>query len=355
MDPTETPQIFAPTPPGHRDDILTGRFGLRAGWGITIFVVFYFILTALLGVATPATRARLREMVAQRQSSGAMRIPSASDGPNKIVTPNDTVIDEGLHFAAVALVAWVLSRIERRRLAVYGIGRSLFGDFLPGAFWGLATLSLLIGILRAAHVLVFDARALTGSRAFTYGAMWLAAFLLVGILEEYLTRGYLQYTLTRGLFGIAEMLSPTHARAAAFWIAAVIMSIVFGAGHIFNPGESTPGIIAVFVAGMVFSYTLWHTGSLWWAIGFHMAWDWAQSFLYGVPDSGILSTGRLFNTHPTGNALLSGGTTGPEGSILVIPTLLLVILIVRFTTRPGIQPALEPMQSLPPDSASVIA
>ena len=118
------------------------------------------------------------------------------------------------------------------------------------------------------------------------------------------------------MYTMAERISPKHARAIAFWAAAVVMSCLFGAGHLFNPGETAPGIAAVFLAGMVFSYALWHTGSLWWAIGFHMAWDWAQSFLYGVPDSGFLSAGRLLKTHPMGNPLLSGGTTGPEGSVL---------------------------------------
>jgi hypothetical protein len=73
-----------------------------------------------------------------------------------------------------------------------------------------------------------------------------------------------------------------------------------------------------------------------------MAWDWAQSFLYGVPDSGNLSVGRLFQTHTAGTPLLSGGVDGPEGSVLCIPVLLIVVLIVRFTTRPGTQPPLEP-------------
>ena len=73
-----------------------------------------------------------------------------------------------------------------------------------------------------------------------------------------------------------------------------------------------------------------------------MAWDWAQSFLYGVPDSGQISAGRLFHTHPIGNPLLSGGIDGPEGSIYAIPILLLAVLAVRLTTKPGPQPPLQP-------------
>jgi hypothetical protein len=71
-----------------------------------------------------------------------------------------------------------------------------------------------------------------------------------------------------------------------------------------------------------------------------MAWDWAQSFLYGVPDSGLLVQGRLFATHAVGNPMLSGGADGPEGSILCIPIMLLVIVVLLFT-RSSPQPALE--------------
>ena len=90
-----------------------------------------------------------------------------------------------------------------------------------------------------------------------------------------------------------------------------------------------------------------------WAIGLHMAWDWAQSFLYGVPDSGQLVQGRLFATHPSGNPMLSGGTVGPEGSVLLVPVLALV-LVVLFYTHPSPQPPLEtkPTKTLPPQLAA---
>jgi uncharacterized protein len=363
MDNNEAPQIVSPTatwptPPPPSDDATNpfiGRFGLRAVWGILIYIALFVAISFALNVAIRLAEGK-SVFPKHAQSTAAKASPAKQ--PDSDVGARGTIIGDGSGFLAIALVSWILCRIERRRFRVYGIGRNRLRDFLPGAFWGFACLSLLVGVLRATHVLVFDGRALTGSAILTFGATWLLAFLCVGLTEEYLTRGYLQYTLTRGFFTLAERISPTHARAIAFWAAAVFMSCLFGVGHLFNPGESAPGITAVFLAGMVFSYALWYTGSLWWAIGFHMAWDWSQSFLYGVPDSGFLSAGRLFNTHPTGNPLLSGGTTGPEGSVYVLPTLLLVVLIVRFTTRPGAQPELEPLpkpHSLPPETSAVIA
>jgi len=78
----------------------------------------------------------------------------------------------------------------------------------------------------------------------------------------------------------------------------------------------------------------------------------AQSFLYGVPDSGMLMKERMFATHAAGNPVLSGGTVGPEGSVLCIPVLALMIVVLLFTRKsPG--PPLE--QEARPVSAEPVA
>jgi membrane protease YdiL (CAAX protease family) len=102
-----------------------------------------------------------------------------------------------------------------------------------------------------------------------------------------------------------------------------VTSCYFGSIHLANSGESPAGLIAAGLIGLVFCLSLWRTGSLWWAIGFHTAWDWAQSFLYGVGDSGSTIAGHWLISHPAGRTILSGGATGPEGSVFVLPTIAL--------------------------------
>jgi hypothetical protein len=70
------------------------------------------------------------------------------------------------------------------------------------------------------------------------------------------------------------------------------------------------------------------TGSAFWALGFHAAWDWAETFFYGTADSGLEGKGHLFSAVPAGNPLLSGSTDGPEGSLLVFGVILLLFLLV---------------------------
>jgi hypothetical protein len=338
--PQDPPYLPATPPPSPsaQDSILFGRFGLRAGWSALIFVPLFIVFSIILIVIALGVAGKLPQTIADMSHPAKVTQPHAIPDLRAF----EAFMPRILQFGGLVLAGLALSRIERRRFSVYGIGRNRLADFLPGAFWGLATLSLLVAILRATHHLVFDAQVLHGVAIYSFGIKWLAVFIAVGLFEEYLSRGFLQFTLTRGVFGLAKKISFPHARAIAFTIAAFFMSLFFSAGHLHNARENPVGIVMTFLAAVVFSYALWRTGSLWWAIGNHMAWDWAQSFLYGVPDSGQISAGRLFHTHPTGNPLLSGGIDGPEGSVYVIPIMLLAVLIIRFTTKPGTQPPLDP-------------
>jgi hypothetical protein len=126
-------------------------------------------------------------------------------------------------------------------------------------------------------------------------------FAFVGLFEEFLLRGYTQFTLARGM---------------GFWPAAIALSCAFGLIHLRNGGEQWPGLLAAAFIGLFFCLTLRRTGTLWFAVGFHAGWDWGESFLYSVPDSGMLSPGHLLSSSLRGPAWLSGGSVGPEGSIL---------------------------------------
>ncbi len=329
------------------NDALFGPLGLRAGWGILLFFVLSVVLVVLLFISLfkvtgrmgPLLRERSIQHQAQRQAKAKHQpIPHA---PLQIPS---TLLAECAEAGAVLGAALALSFIERRRFGNYGLLLRRLRDVLPGAVVGLLSISLLVGILRALHLLVFDGRLLHGGAVVRYGAGWLGVFVLVGVFEEFFFRGYIQFTLMRGLLDLGARLSPAQPQRAAFWLAALIWSLLFCLTHVNNAGEDPMGIAMVFAAGILFSYALWRTGSLWWGIGFHMTWDWGQSFLFGVPDSGNLSAGRLFATHAAGHPLLSGGPAGPEGSVLVLPVLLLVAGVIRLH-RQAPQPAVEPTAS----------
>jgi CAAX protease family protein len=307
--------------------IFIGEDGLRAGWSLLVFI-------ALLAVVLVPVRFVMHKI--------------HPHNPNTARTTSEISLETGfimesIPLAAVLLVTWIMAKIERRPYSVYGFGgRSKVAHFFAGLAWGVICLSLLVLTLWKTGLLVIDGRLLFGSDILRYGATWLLIFLLVGLFEEYLNRGYLQYTLTRGFAGFYRWVSNTrNSEAFGFWTSAVILSFLFGLGHGKNPGESPIGLLSAGLAGMVFCLSLWRTGSLWWAIGFHAAWDWSQSFLYGVADSGRMAQHHLLATHPVGKPILSGGATGPEGSIFIVAVIGVISLIIFLTlprTRLGDTP-----------------
>jgi membrane protease YdiL (CAAX protease family) len=313
--------LSAPTPqaaPGphllHR--IFFGDEGLRAGWGILLFV--------LICIGTNYAVSMLHLFPSQPHTTPAQ--------PSPEMPPVSSIVSEGIILSLVSLATLILSRIERRPIGVYGLGGSgRLRLFLRGLFWGLVLLCLLVLVLWQAHLLVFDRLLLTPAAMFRYGAVWAFGFLIVALFEETFLRGYLQFTLTRGFSALYRpFTTPKRAGTFGFWTAALVLCSIFGFGHSNNPGESPFGLFAVGLFGLTFIFSLWRTGSLWWAIGAHTSWNWAQSFLYGVGDSGNMVRYHLLASHPIGQPLLSGGTTGPEGSVFVLPTLALLAAAAFF-------------------------
>jgi membrane protease YdiL (CAAX protease family) len=368
LDPvTPTTSWPTPPPPPPQASIFTGPFGLRAGWSLLLYFVFLGVIgfgMYEIGHQVAVHKHHVAELAAKAAGKPAppplgakpSRPPSNEPGPI-----SNIIINEAIIFAGLFLLSWLMAAIERRKLSAFGLGGIRpVRRFLIGSAFGLVAQSILIAILYFDHLLVFDARLQHGLAILKWGIIELFAYLLVGLVEEYLFRGYLQFTLTRGLVGLGKLISEQNARSIAFWIAAVLTSVLFYFAHTGNPGETRIGLFQVFLAGILLLVCLWRTGSLWLAIGFHMTWDWAQSFLYGVPDSGGLDRARLFATHALGNPRLSGGTDGPEGSLFGIPILLLAIVAIFFLS-PSPQPPLEtkpqlatpePIESLPPSLAA---
>ena len=205
---------------------------------------------------------------------------------------------------AAVVPALIMARIEKRPFGAYGLPpRCAFGKlFWLGMIWGLVALTILILVLRSASVFYFGGLALHGVRVLKFAAFWGVFFLLVGVFEEFLMRGYTLFTLTQ---------------AFGFWPAAIMLSILFGAIHLANQGEAWIGALAAGLIGFFFCLTLHRTGNLWFAVGFHASWDWGETYLYSVPNSGTAAPGHLLSSSFHGSPWLSGGSVGPEGSLFV--------------------------------------
>lgn len=278
--------------------IFLGPDGLRSGWRVALFFILAVSLILMIGLAVTALSA------VTHASTDSLRL-----GSNMAAV------------AGVVLATYLMVRIERQQdstvtIARAGLGRAgAIRNSLTGAVCGFTALSLLMVGLRVAGMYVVSAPVLDAGVWF-WAIYWALQFVCTGCLEEMSMRGYPLAALTRGI---------------GFWPAAILLSLLFGAGHLGNSGEAWIGIANAVVVGIVFACSVRFTGSLWWAIGAHAAWDWGETYFWGVSDSGFVSQHHLFAGQPMGADLLSGGAVGPEGSLLCLPAIGLLLVMARFT------------------------
>ena len=272
-----------------------GPAGLRSGWRLLIFVA---VVEGLIATESLIHR----------------RFPPPSDRLAR------TCFFQVMTILIVLFASWIMTKIEGRTFADYGLPwRRMFrAPFWQGMALGFASVTALLLAMRVDGVFRFGSLALHGAKVWQWAGLFGVGFFMVAIKEESMLRGYALFALSEGI---------------GFWPAAIFWSVVFGYLHRGNPGETWLGVMNVGLGGLFFCLLLRRTGNLWMAIGFHAAFDWAQTFFYGVPDSGIVLPGHLFNPSISGPAWLSGGTVGPEGSLLCTAMLVILALIVAVWLR----------------------
>jgi membrane protease YdiL (CAAX protease family) len=272
--------------------------GLRSGWRLLIFVGIF----VALGFAVDRTIHRLPFF------ARLIQLPDFH--------PVGLAYAEVEALVQVWTATWVMARIERRRFADYGIpARPFGGEFWEGTLWGIASTTLLIGLIAVSGGYRIVALNVHGSGLWYFTALWLVANLLIGFSEELQFRAYLLTTLADGI---------------GFWAAAVLLSIGFGALHYFlKPHERWEDFASTGLLGLFMCATLRRTGSLAFAIGFHAAFDFANLFVWSGQNGGQWPVGRLFETRWPGPLWLTGGPLGPEASWMVFPVIALLFALLN--------------------------
>ncbi|HXR09767.1 MAG TPA: CPBP family intramembrane glutamic endopeptidase, partial [Candidatus Acidoferrales bacterium] len=271
MTPEQNPESAPPLSPiGPPEGRISGAKAIfwnerefRAGWRLLIFLLFVVLFT-----------------LAGTFLTMALHFPQIG---RTGLTATSMLVQECVGVIATFAAAAIMGLLEARSFGGYGLPRAgAFGArFWQGAAWGIAMVTGMIFLIRAFGGFSFGDLALRGPALWGYAMLWGVVFLCVGLFEEFLFRGYAQFTLATGI---------------GFWPAATALSAAFGAIHIRNSGEDFVGALSVLVIGMFFCLTLRRTGNLWFAVGLHAAFDWGETFLFSVPDSGLVAPGHLLSS-----------------------------------------------------------
>jgi membrane protease YdiL (CAAX protease family) len=266
--------------------LLIGPAGVRGGWRLALFLVLFI---AFLFALAFAVNAGVRHF--------------AHHGPvvPGQLTPGFILFNESLLLVPLLAAMAVMAFLEDAPFFASGLaGPAPVANLFHGYSVGLVALGLLIFGLILTGYGIADKGTLSAAGDVRYGVEWFLDTLLIGFTEELLFRGYVFKTIASG---------------AGFWWATLVTSVVFAAGHGHNPGETFIGLLQIALMGPVFCLAIRATGSIWWGIGLHGAWDYAEKYLFGTHDSGNPCFGTLIDLVPHRNVYLSGGLTGPEGSV----------------------------------------
>ncbi|MGD2047626.1 MAG: CPBP family intramembrane metalloprotease [Gemmatimonadota bacterium] len=256
----------------------TSEGRLRLGWRLTLFVAITMVVMVLVGLVMPAG----------------------------LLTGSFGLLGGAL-LAGVTLLA-----LDGRAPGALGffLGPRAASESLLGLALGTSVALLVVVVLFAMGGVGWAAQDGTALGWLT-GALGALAFLAIpAAAEEALLRGY-------PLQALAEAWGPLGALAAT--------AVVFGALHLSNPGVTVVGTVNVAVAGIFLGIVYLRTGSLWWATGAHLGWNWAHGYLADVPVSGLeLLDAPLYEGSMTGPDWIGGGSFGPEGSLVATVLLGLV-------------------------------
>lgn len=277
----------------------------RAGWRIFIFMLIFWTFSSTIFLVKPL----LGEMTKREYLENYSLI---------------IVIILAISASLATLIArrYVDKRsFQSLGLARYGQGRDLlFGFFLSAlmamAFLGLTVLFGVVSIegiefsLSAGGTDFLTIMATTSLLSLT---LMLVEHVLVGYWEELVFRGYLFQNMREGMGLI---------------LAIVISCLLYGLIHATNPNATMLSSAIIVGFGFLRIYGYLSTGMLWLSMGMHMGWNFFQGPIFGFAASGH-EKATLVQLTISGPDWLSGGSFGPEGSVLILPILVLALFIMK--------------------------
>lgn len=140
---------------------------------------------------------------------------------------------------------------------------------------------------------------------------YLLLFILAGVSEEIMFRGYILQNLREwpGIVG-----------------AVVISSVLFSLVHMLNPHFNLFAALNIILAGVSFCYAYLITSNLWLPIAYHFSWNFFQGPVFSFPVSGMISGGLLLTRISQAGSAITGGAFGPEGGLTGLGAQLLGLL-----------------------------
>ena len=228
---------------------------------------------------------------------------------------------EGMLFIIALLLTWIFGWYEGRRVDSYGLPvRLAFGRlFWEGFAIGVVNAGAVALGMMALGGMTVHGLALHGVALIGAALAWFGCNLTIGVGEEMWYRGYFFQTLWKSL---------------GFWPSAIVIALLFAADHYFNKqGENVWDVITLVSLSLWVCYSVLRTGTLWLAVGYHVAFDYMQLFVIGTKNGDLVPVNHLLDVTFSGPAWVTGGVLGTEASFLMYPLIALMFAYVWWRYR----------------------
>ena len=241
--------------------------------------------------------------------------------PHRTLAPDTTLLLGEVVLAMASLLAFGVMKRWADKQTVEEAGlpvRGIFSETTIGLLIGGGVFSAAVGMLTAFRVF-----SIGGVNAHYLPLVPLVTFLLVGIFEEVIFRGYVFQTLERR------------------WGSGIALAgsgLFFGLAHLANQKGVIGPVLISFEASILMTAGYLLTRRLWLPIGIHWGWNLFESSVYGLTDSGthINPSHILFAGQLSGPTWLTGGAFGPEaGAACLICGTYAGVLLLRMAIRKG--------------------
>lgn len=213
---------------------------------------------------------------------------------------------------AFMIVAAILycKLFEKRKAYTLGFtARGCLPEYLMGIGIGAIMISLPLAVCIATSSVSLT---LTPNANYPMIALFFLAFLIQGMAEEALFRGYLMTSLARKL---------------KVWPAILISALFFALFHLGNASFSFVAFLNIFLFGVFAGVFMLKRGSIWAVGAIHAIWNFFQGNVFGMNVSGIVKFDSVFtSTQSNVGAILHGGDFGLEGGLGVTVVLLVALL-----------------------------
>lgn len=169
-------------------------------------------------------------------------------------------------------VLFVLFIFKNNHYIIDKITTKTKGNNMANLFWGLFIGFVLNGLCALIAMINGD---------FILQFSQFEVFPAIGLLFAVFVQSSAEELLCRG-FMYQRLLKSTNSPAFAI----IFNSLFFTALHLFNNGMSILPFYCIFIFGVFASMFVYYFDSLWMAMGVHAMWNFTQSILLGLPNSG---------------------------------------------------------------------